>query len=191
MTTLIVYYSYTDNNALLARALQRQLDCESQRIEEVRRRSGFTILFDLLFKRHPRLKPIPLDLHRYACVVLVAPIWAGRIATPMRASIERHGPALADYAFATVCTGLAGQAEQIEHELLDLLQRPPRAFMELKINDRLPTSQRDTIRGATRYHIGSADLVAFQPQIGRFVQALSSASPRPPGPGSTAARPSL
>ena len=46
MKTLIVYYSFTQNNEALARMLQTRLDCEMLKIETVKRRSTFSIFLD-------------------------------------------------------------------------------------------------------------------------------------------------
>jgi flavodoxin len=54
MSTLIVCYSFSGNNRVLARFLQVRLGADLQEIEEVKPRTGFAILLDVLFKRSPK-----------------------------------------------------------------------------------------------------------------------------------------
>ena len=55
MKTLIAYYSFTHNNEVLAKDLQKKLNCDIHKIEEPGKRTGFTILLDLIFNRNPEI----------------------------------------------------------------------------------------------------------------------------------------
>jgi flavodoxin len=84
MQTLIIYYSFSGNNKFLAQALQKRLDCDLHTIVELKHRKSIDILFDLIFKRTPKIRKSNFDLRQYDRSILVAPIWAGKIATPLR-----------------------------------------------------------------------------------------------------------
>lgn len=172
MNTIVIYYSFTGNNATLAAELVQRLHCECFRITEFRRRTGLTILLDLLFKRQPRLRPAERDLRQYDQVVLVAPVWGGKLATPMAAFIEREKANFRAYSFLTICTGPSGQLEKIGAQLLGLAGQPPLALAELRVNDLLPPEHRNSVKHASRYRISRNDLRSFGADIERFVQAL-------------------
>lgn len=172
MKTLIIYYSFSRNNEFLAQELQKRLDCDIQKIVELKKRTGFTILLDLIFKRNPKIKRFDFDLKQYDQFILAAPIWDGKIATPLRSFIEMEKDNFKEYSFITVCTGPDGQDKKITDELLQLIQKRPRAVMQLRINDLLPPERKNKIRYATPYRINQRLLLAFEMEIEQFLQAL-------------------
>ena len=172
MKTLIIYYSFSGNNEFLAQELQKRLDCDIQKIVELKKKTGFTILLDLIFKRNPKIKRSDFDLKQYDRFILAAPIWDGKIATPLRSFIEMEKDNFKEYSFITVCTGPDGQDKKITDELLQLIQKRPKAVMQLKINDLLPPERKNKIRYATPYRINQRLLLAFEMEIEQFLQAL-------------------
>jgi organic hydroperoxide reductase OsmC/OhrA len=60
MKFLVVYYSYTENNCKIARLIRQKLNCDIMRIEELKKRTSFTILFDVLLNRFSSIKT---DVH--------------------------------------------------------------------------------------------------------------------------------
>lgn len=157
MKPLIIYYSFSGNNEFLAQELQKRLDCDIQKIVELKKRTGFTILLDVMLKRTPKIKRSDVDLKQYNHFILIAPIWDGRIATPLRAFIELEKDNFQDYSFITVCTGPEGQDQKIMDELFQLVQRKPRTVMQLKINDLLRPERKNKIRYATPYRINQRE----------------------------------
>lgn len=172
MKTLIIYYSHTGNNEALANELRRRLDCELLKVVERRRRTNLTILLDLIFRRTPPIKPPDRDLTGYDRLILIAPIWAGRIATPLVAFIAREKERFEHYAFITLCTGPDGQLEKITDELRRLSGKEPKAVMELKINDLLLPEQRNKIKYATNFRVKKEHFAVFEQDIERFLTAL-------------------
>jgi flavodoxin len=66
MKTLIIYYSFSGNNEVLAQELQKRLDCDLQKIVELKPRKSIDILFDLIFKRTSKIgKSNDDDLYNY------------------------------------------------------------------------------------------------------------------------------
>ena len=111
-------------------------------------------------------------MRQYDRSILIAPIWAGKIATPLRSFIELEQANFKEYSFITVCTGPDGQDTQITNELVRLIQKEPKTVMQLKINDLLPPEQKDKIKYATPYRINQRVLLAFEPEIVEFLQDL-------------------
>jgi flavodoxin len=172
MKTLIIYYSFSGNNEFLARELQKRLDCDIQKIVELKKRNAFDILLDLIFKRKPKIEKSDFDLQQYDQAILIAPIWAGKIATPLRSFIDLEKGNLKEYSFITVCTGPDGQDEKITDELVRLTQKEPKTVIQLKNNDLLPPERKDKVKYATPYRINQRVLLAFEIEIAQFLQAL-------------------
>ncbi len=172
MKTLIVYYSFSGNNEFLARELQKRLDCDLHQIVELKQRKSIDILFDLIFKRKPKIEKSKFDLQQYDRTILIAPIWASKIATPLISFIELEKDNFKEYSFITVCTGPDGQDEKITDELVRLIQKAPKTVMQLKINDLLPPERKDKVKYATPYRINQRLLLAFEMEIAQFLQAL-------------------
>src|SRR6188768_2137543 len=103
MSTCIVFYSWHGNNEALATFLANRLQCGVVRIVERRRRTGLTILFDVLLRRLPAIQKIDKLFEVYDHVILCGPIWAGRLAAPLRSFLKEHGRQLRDYSFVTLC----------------------------------------------------------------------------------------
>ncbi|ELR71899.1 hypothetical protein C900_02138 [Fulvivirga imtechensis AK7] len=170
MKTLIIYYSFTSNNELLARDIQEKLDCDMARIEEEKKRTGFTIFMDIFFKRKPRIKQLHVFLNDYDNFIFIAPIWAGKIASPLRSFLVLEKDNISRYSFITICGGVPGQKEKITGELTKLVRKSPQNVTELWINDLLPKEKKDTVKYTTAYRIKQADLDAFNHEVYEFLK---------------------
>jgi flavodoxin len=172
MKTLIIYYSFSGNNEFLARELQKRLDCDIQKIVELKKRKSLDILLDLIFKRKTKIEKSDFDLQQYDRAILIAPIWAGKIATPLRSFIDLEKDSLKEYSFITVCSGPDDQDQRITDELLQLTQKQPKTVMQLKINDLLPPERKDKVKYATPYRVNQRVLLAFEMEIVQFLQSI-------------------
>lgn len=170
MKTLIAYYSFTQNNEKLARYLQKQLNCDIVKIETTKKRNSFSILLDLMFKRKPEIKAVPYYLQDYEHVIFIAPIWAGRIATPMKSFLINEKARIKQYSFITLCGGGAGQKEKIQSDLVTTLQKPPVKLLELWVNDLLPAQKKDTIKYTSGFRIETDGFAPFESQLRNFIK---------------------
>src|SRR5688572_562958 len=114
MKTLISYYSFTGNNEALARALQQKLNCDLYRITEVKKRKAITILWDIVFRRLPKVEKPIATLDQYDHIIFCSPIWNGKIATPLKSFVINEKDHIQQYSFITICSGRPGQ-----HDWLD------------------------------------------------------------------------
>ena len=172
MKTLIAYYSFTGNNEALVDQLQKRLSCDVLRIEEEKKRTNISILLDLIFKRRPRLKKYDPEISAYDNIILVAPIWAGKIGSPMLSFLRREKNNIRYYAFITLCGGVTGQKEKIRHFLESNMNTAPITVEELWVNDLLTPEKRDQIKFTTPYRIKPEDWAILNPKIEGFVQAI-------------------
>lgn len=170
MKPLIIFYSYSGNNQKLAIELQSRIGCELREIKEKKKRKNIAILLDFLIKRDSRLAPMDVDLSNYGPVILLAPIWAGKIAAPMRSFIKNSKDDLSDYSFITICSGASGQREKIGAELLLLTSREPSALAELWINDLLPEEQRNKIKYTNKFPLKREHFSQFDQEIRFFIE---------------------
>jgi hypothetical protein len=192
VSTSIVYYSHQGNNEVLAKYLSRRIECGVVPIVEVKKRTGATILLDLLFSRYPRIQPIQRAFREYDHVILVSPVWGGRIAAPLRTFLRVYRQQLHDYSFITLCGyDNPGQRAALSAELERRLGRAPHAVLELRVSDLVPAGRRRNLRIINSRRVQESELGQYQPAIDEFLQAAGgrrSAVPRELGaPAPTAA----
>lgn len=172
MKNLIVYYSFTQNNEKLAIEVQKKLGCDLLKIEETGKRTAITIVLDLLFNRKPSIKPSPLPVKDYDHVILIGPVWASKVGSPLKSFLVAEKNNLQRYSFLTVCSGVAGQKEKLTEQLTALAGRAPEHVAELWINDFLPEEKKNTIKYASGYRVGRQDLKALDNKIEDFLRAI-------------------
>jgi flavodoxin len=133
MKTLIAYSSFSGNNEMLALELKTMLNFNVLPINEIRRRTGFSIFLDIFLHRTPRIKDYEEQIKDYDHVILIGPIWAGKIATPLKAFLMKEKNNIRRYSFITVCGGSQDQKIKLENELTKLVGKTPVAVTELSI----------------------------------------------------------
>lgn len=170
MKTLILYYSFTQNNEKLAAYLGQQLHCDMEKIETVGKRTFFSIVLDLVFDRKPKVKPIPCHLRDYDQVIFCSPIWAGKIAAPLKSYLIGERGNVPQYSFITVCGGSLGQKEKIIRELSSIVGKEPRKVMELLVSDLLPPGEQSIKKSSSAIRIDAGCLSIFERQLRDFVQ---------------------
>src|SRR5688572_9053436 len=142
MKTLIAYFSYSGNNERLALELKKMLNCDTLKINEVKKRYGFSIFLDVLFNRTPRIQDHGKNINEYDHIIFVAPIWASKIASPLKSFLLLEKDNIRRYSFISVCSGSKDQKPKIENELAALVGMPPIITTELWINDLLPKEKK-------------------------------------------------
>jgi hypothetical protein len=176
LKSVIIYYSHSGNNEKLAYELKKRIGYEIFKICEKRKRKTISILWDKLFKRNSKLSDYFIDLKKYGNVIFVAPIWNGKIATPMRTFLEKEKNSVDNYSFIAVCNGEEGQKPKIHSELLSITGRAPSDVVELSINSLLPEEHRHKVRYTFNYRISSRDLQKFHEIIEAFVNTMGNIS---------------
>lgn len=173
MKTLIVYYSFTQNNEALARIIQTRLDCEMLKIETVKRRSTFSIFLDAAFGRKPAIFPHNLNMN-YDQFVFIAPIWMGKIAGPLKTFLLKEKNNIKCYSFISVCGGLTRQKEKIEDELASIVGRRPQTVCELWISEIVGEHVTKNAKNISAYKIRSSELEKFKTKIDEFCDVVES-----------------
>jgi flavodoxin len=171
MKAIIVYYSHSSNNEALAHELKHRLGCDILRIEEEKKRTGFTILLDLVFRRDAKIKKPDVFLSDYNTVVFISPIWDAQIATPLKTFIKMEREQIKNYAFITVCGGREGQKKKITDQLTQLISKKPIIVTELVVKDVQP-GRHSEIENFTHPQIKETDLQNVKNEIQNFVNTV-------------------
>jgi flavodoxin len=173
MKNLIVYYSFSGNTEKLAFELKERLGCDIYKINEAKKRNTFSILLDFLFKRKSKLSSFNITIKDYDKIIFAAPIWSGKIATPMSAFIDIEKRNLGKYFFITLCNGLEGQKEKITAQLSSIVQHKPDVVSELWINSLLPEDKKNKIKHTFSFRVNKHDLEQFDKEIEAFVKLVN------------------
>lgn len=171
MRQLIVYYSYTGNNQILAEQLANRLNCEAVPILEVKSRTWLTTVLDLMLRRLPKIEPLRESLQKFDHVIFIGPIWANRIATPLLALFEKERSHILKYSFVTFCGGSKTDHRKLfQNALTKALGGAPEAVFELRVTDLLSRLQKKTVRLVSGYKVDADELAALENEISRMVK---------------------
>lgn len=145
---LLAYYSMTGHTRTLALELCSALQCDLEEIREPRLRKGFSgmlrALYDALSRREPPIETAHHDPAVYDMLVLGGPVWAARMASPMRTYAHRyagHAPKLAFF-----CTEGGRGAGQAFDELVAVCGKKPEATLAVDARHLPPGMHRDAAR---------------------------------------------
>ena len=170
MSNLIVYYSFSGNNRLLANYLQEKLGYDLYEIKERGHRSMFKILFDLVFSNDPSVKTPSVDFGDYDHVILIAPIWASKIGTPLKSMIKSQRENIHSYSFISFCGyEKVGQKTKIAGQLTDLIGKRPESIFEIKVSDLFSSPKTMGSIELSRYKAKKRDLDLLRPQLNKIV----------------------
>ena len=67
MKILVIYFSYSGNNRLLAEYLGKRIGGDICPIVEEKRRTFLTIILDMMFNREPNIKNLEYPISYYTC----------------------------------------------------------------------------------------------------------------------------
>ncbi len=148
---LIAYYSMGGNTHGLAVEIREALagDADVERIREPRNREGVVgtlgAMLDAVARRQPPIDPILMDPARYDLLFLGGPVWAGRIASPVRTYTSSQGSRAARVAF--FCTEGGSGHDGAFMDLARLCGRAPVAVLAIDAQHLEPSRHRDALAG--------------------------------------------
>ena len=116
---LIVYYSRSGNSQIVADTLTEHLACPVEKIQSTKNREGFlgvfTCVLDQLLDRDDIIEPLKTDPKNFNPVILVSPVWIGKLSSPARTCIKQ--PAFAGKDIYLVITYNGSLTEEKEKVL--------------------------------------------------------------------------
>lgn len=170
MKTLVVGYSLTGNNRLLAEYISGEEQADLEMITAQRKMSMFSIALDALFNRSPQIGEVQKNPADYDTVILAAPIWMGKIASPLRRYVKRYRAEIKKYGFISVSGGALGKNEKVPEKLQKLMKKQAVTVKQLYINDILPESEKADRSKTSEYAVMQADLEGgFKSDIDEFI----------------------
>ena len=89
---LVLYYSLTGKNKIIAEELKKQFSCDMGEIKLASERSGiwgFVVSgYENIFDKDAELQPFAMDLASYNPIIICSPIWMQKISSPARTFLK-------------------------------------------------------------------------------------------------------
>lgn len=137
MKTLIIFYSLSGNTQKVAESVASACGADIEQLRDVKNRKhlfGYMrSCYEVLFSRHAQIQPVRSDAALYDLVILGAPVWIMRLASPMRAYIAKHKPKFNKVAF--FCTEGSSGAKTVFKTMATLCDQQPVATLEVTETD--------------------------------------------------------
>lgn len=144
---LIAYYSMGGNTRRVAEEIRAATGADIDEISEPAPRRGFKgvmrALFDATLSRKPNILDTEHNPADYDLLVIGGPIWARRLAAPVRTFAERYGPEAKQVAF--FCTEGGKGAEAGYTDLEHLSQHHPVATLTVDAGHLAPAAHRSDL----------------------------------------------
>jgi flavodoxin len=157
MKTLIIYYSYTGNNAKLAKAISNKLNADCIELKETRKRTTVSILLDIVFNRIPKIQNIDRDIIDYEYIIFVAPIWFGKIGTPLRRAFQKLKNTNQNISLVTLSAGYDGINSKSEKEIVKRTGITPKALINPLLSELFSANPKPTRKTLEEYKISQAE----------------------------------
>ncbi len=137
MKILVAYYSRTGTTRKVAAMLAQKLGAEVEEIKDTVDRSGVKGYFisgrDAMKKKLTKLEALKLDPAEYEAVVIGTPIWAGKMATPVRTYLAENTGKFKKTAF--FCTMGSSGDEKAFAEMGEIIGQKPVGTLALKTRE--------------------------------------------------------
>lgn len=156
MGITIVYYTLTGNNKALAEALAKELSADLVRVTEKKTRKTGKIILDMIFNRCPKAYPSPSELQGRGNLLFIAPVWMGKVASPLRPYLKNLKKHPQPYAFACISGGALNPNPKLQEDLEKWAGAKPAAFADLHIADLLPQNPKPTMKDTSAYRLENA-----------------------------------
>ncbi|NKF23590.1 flavodoxin family protein [Solimonas marina] len=124
---LVVFYSRTGATRRLAHRLAERLDADVEEIFELHPRRGILrCVFDALSGHEPDIAAPLFKASDYERVIVGSPVWAGRVASPVRSYLVAYSETFREVSFFCTCYrhGFSAFAD-----MASLCDRLPRATL--------------------------------------------------------------
>ena len=133
---LVVYYTCTGTARRAAQTLAEPHGWQLGEVSDIQPRSQRRCVIDALLRRRPSFRYSGPSLRDFSTVVIVGPIWAGRLAGPLRSFLAEHAAELENVGLITIMR--SGGATKAFREAAELLGHAPIAcagFLPQQVDD--------------------------------------------------------
>lgn len=129
MKNLIVYYSLNGANERVAMKLKEIVNCDVEKIIEPVNRHGFIMFirsgYEAITRKMTRIEPLNKEIKDFDRIILVSPVWAGRLPPSTRTFLVEYKADLKDLVFVSVSSNgdgnknILSDIEEIHGKKLD------------------------------------------------------------------------
>lgn len=166
MRQLLLYYSNSGNNKKLARFISKRYNIEAVEVKEIRKkRNMFTIAMDTIFSRRPKIEPLTAEFSIYDRVYIIAPLWMGKIASPMLTALQTYGNKIQSYSYITLSGGPEESKEKTEQTLNTLIKKENHSMLGFSIKELLPEEQQNDPKNLMQFTITDEHIQSFAPAL--------------------------
>jgi len=134
MNALVVFFSRDGTTRKIAQAIGNRLRCKVEEITEPKGRKGFLGFmrsgYQAYRQKASKINPIIARVKCFETVIIGTPLWAGRLSSPVRAFLIKHGKDLRKVAF--FCTKASSEASKVFDAMESLTGKAPVAILDLK-----------------------------------------------------------
>jgi flavodoxin len=145
---LVAYYSMGGHTRTVAHELRDVMGADIEEIREPHPRHGVVgvvrALVDAVARRETPIEPVEGDPRNYDVLLVGGPIWAGRMASPVRSYVKRYGAAAPHVAF--FCTEGGRGSDTAFADLASLCGRKPEATFVVDSAHLLPAEHRQDLK---------------------------------------------
>ena len=161
MKSILLYYSYTGNNAKITKAISNVLQADCVEVKEIKKRTVFTILLDVVFNRTPKIFGIDKHIDSYENLFFVAPVWFGKIATPLRAVFRNLKAKDVRITLIALSAGADGVNPNLDKELLERTGIKSAQVINPLLSDLLPKNPKPSRKVLDSYKISDTEAEAI------------------------------
>ena len=133
MKTLIVYYSRTQQTEKIAKAIQKDLNCDIEEITAEKKYDGIIGYikggFDAGANRVCEINKVTKNPENYDLVIIGTPVWAATMATPIYNYLKEYGNQIKN--LASFCTCGSSGYEKTLKKIAKTTGKTPIATMYL------------------------------------------------------------
>ncbi len=132
MKILVVYATRTGTGRTIAERIGKALNADVEQIDDkVNRKGLFGFIwsgFQASTKQFSPIGPLAHDPARYDMTILISPVWAGSLSSPVRTFLRDHGSKLKDAALVVSHLDPDNLYEKARDEVEQALGRRLKAF---------------------------------------------------------------
>jgi flavodoxin len=134
MKTLVVYYSRTGNTKMIAESISKALDSDIEEIIDTEKRSGIIGYIKSGYEasrgKLSEIQEPKYDLSQYDLLIIGTPIWASKMAVPVRAYLKNNMDKIPLLACFSTC-GSSG-IEKTNQDFAEYTNITPMAYLGVK-----------------------------------------------------------
>lgn len=119
MKTLVVYYSRTGITKRIAEEISQSIECDVEEIMDKENRSGIIGYiksgFEAARNKKTEIETPKHDLANYDLLIIGTPVWAGKMAVPVKTYLEQYNNRIPNLACFCTCgsSGIEGTLKGI------------------------------------------------------------------------------